>query len=144
MKIEDIFELWSEDSVINPIDVSQSSIEVAKLHFKYYKIYSEERMLLRKYQEDKKILTVLKIEYYRGELSEEELKENNWEPYRKRLVKSEVSQYIDADSDMIKLNLKIALQQEKVDLLDSILKTVANRTFQIKNYIDHERFKVGG
>jgi len=144
MKIEEIFDLWSNDSVIDITNISQASTDVPKLHFKYYKIFSEERLLLRKYIEEKKQLILLKSEYYKGELSHEELQDNGWEPFLKRLLKSDVPQYIDADSDIIKLNLKIALQQEKVDLLESILKTVANRTFQVKNYIDHERFKVGG
>lgn len=144
MKIEEIFDLWSEDSIIDPLNVSQSSIEIPKLHFKYYKIFSEERLLLKKYFEEKKQLIITKVEYYKGELSQEELIENKWEPFMKRLLKTDIPQYIDADSDIIKLNLKIALQQEKVDLLESILKTIANRTFQIKNYIEYERFKVGG
>lgn len=144
MKIEEIFDLWSEDSIIDPLNVSQSSIEIPKLHFKYYKIFSEERLLLKKYLEEKKQLILTKVEYYKGELSQEELIENKWEPFMKRLLKTDIPQYIDADSDIIKLNLKIALQQEKVDLLESILKIIANRTFQIKNYIEYERFKVGG
>jgi len=144
MKIEEIFDLWSNDSVIDITNISQASTDVPKLHFKYYKIFSEERLLLRKYIEEKKQLILLKSEYYKGELSHEELQDNGWEPFLKRLLKSDVPQYIDADSDIIKLNLKIALQQEKVDLLESILKTVANRTFQVKNYIDHERFRTGG
>lgn len=144
MKIEDIFDLWSEDSNIDSTDISRASLDIPKLHFKYYKIYSEERLLLRKYIEEKKQLVLLKSEYYKGELPQDELQENGWEPFMKRLLKTDIPQYIDADSDIIKLNLKIAMQQEKVDILESIIKTISNRTFQIKNFIDYERFKVGG
>jgi hypothetical protein len=39
--------------------------------------------------------------------------------------------------------LKIAVQQEKVDVLESIIKSIKDRGFQIKNAIEWERFKVG-
>jgi hypothetical protein len=51
--------------------------------------------------------------------------------------------YIEADQDIIKLNLRIAMQQEKVDALESIIRSINNRGFLIKNAIEFAKFQVG-
>lgn len=104
---------------------------------------SDERMLLKKLEEDRKVLIKLKYEYFQGTLSEEELKENHWEPFRQKILKSDIGMHIDADQDIIKINLRIAAQQEKVDVLEQIIKHITNRGFLIKSIIDWEKFKVG-
>jgi hypothetical protein len=85
----------------------------------------------------------LKYDYYRGILPEEDLKENGWQPFQLNVLKSEVTMYIESDKDIIKMNLRLAHQQEKVDVLDSIIKSIKDRGFQIKNAIEYEKFKVG-
>jgi hypothetical protein len=51
--------------------------------------------------------------------------------------------YLEADSDLIELSLKIGLQQEKVELLQNIIKSLTNRGFNIKSAIDFIRFQSG-
>ena len=58
-------------------------------------------------------------------------------------LKSDLATYIDSDKDMITYNMKIAYQKEKIDFLESVIKTVNIRGFHIKNAIDWEKFKVG-
>ena len=52
--------------------------------------------------------------------------------------------HMDADKDIINMNLKIAVQQEKVDVLDQIIRHINNRGYLIKSSLDWEKFKVGG
>jgi hypothetical protein len=52
--------------------------------------------------------------------------------------------YMDADQDIINMSLKIGLQQEKVELLESIIKSLTNRGFQIKSAIEWTKFTMGG
>jgi hypothetical protein len=40
--------------------------------------------------------------------------------------------------------LKVGLQQEKVEFLETITKSITNRNFIIKNAIDWNRFVMGG
>ncbi len=49
----------------------------------------------------------------------------------------------DSDPDIIKHNLRMSAQKEKVDFLDSVLRMISNRSFQLKGVIDWEKFKVG-
>jgi hypothetical protein len=60
-----------------------------------------------------------------------------------KVVKSEVNNYMEADRDIIDISLKIGIQSEKIDLLESIIKTILSRGYNIKAAIDWEKFKMG-
>ena len=51
--------------------------------------------------------------------------------------------YMEADREIVSLNLRIGYQLEKIDLLESIIKMVMNRNFQIKSAIDWIKFEQG-
>jgi hypothetical protein len=74
----------------------------------------------------------------------EETRDAGWNlPAVGKPLKSDIPTYLDADKNIIELSLKIGMQSEKIELLASILKTIAQRSFNIKAAIDFERFKVG-
>lgn len=143
MNLDAIHELWSQDCQINHMELSEESLKLPKLHAKYLNIMTQERLTLRKLEEDRKTLVKLKHDYYRGIMPEEDLKENGWTPFQLSVLKSDIPLYLDADQDIIKLNLRIATQQEKVDVLEQIIRTIHNRGYLIKNAIEWEKFKVG-
>lgn len=143
MKLDEILDLWSNDCNIDRIELGEEALKIPKLHSKYLRYYSEERLTLRKLEENKRELLKIKHDYYRGILPEEDLKSNGWEPFQYNVLKSDIPMYIDADQDIIKMNLKIAMQNEKVDTLESIIKSISNRGYLIKSAIDYEKFKVG-
>ena len=60
------------------------------------------------------------------------------------ILKQEVQWYMDADKDIIDVSLKIGIQQEKIEMLTSIVQTLNNRGYQIKNAIDWLKFINGG
>jgi hypothetical protein len=144
MTLEEIFDLWRDDAEVNRSELGQSALDLAKLHHKYYQIFSKERLLLTKLKAELKQLKLEKQEFYIDGPTEEHI-ERGWKlPAKGRILRSDAGNYVDADSDVIQFTLKIAYQQEKVDLLDSIIKIISNRGFQIKSAIDWEKFKVGG
>jgi|TARA_R100000005_G_C4971931_1_gene184593 hypothetical protein len=51
--------------------------------------------------------------------------------------------YIESDKDIVNHNLKIAYAKEKVEFLESIVKSLNVRGYQIKTAVDWEKFKVG-
>jgi hypothetical protein len=143
MTLDEIFALWEKDANINQAELGASALEIAKLHHKYYRVYSQERLLLKKLESDMKVLRLEKQEFYVDGPTEDQI-EKGWKlPPKGRILKADAVNYIDADSDIIALNLKIAYQQEKVNLLESIIKTLHNRGFQIKSAIEFEKFRVG-
>ena len=143
MKLEEIQSHWEKDSVIDRSELGEESLKIPQLHSKYYKIYSEERMSLRKLEYQYNHLKKLKSSYYNGSMSEEELNEHGWEPNPLKILKSDIPMYIESDSDVITLQTKIDMQQEKVEFVESIIKSFTTRGYQIKSAIDWEKFKVG-
>lgn len=143
MHIDEILEMWKKDSELDPVDLANHSLETVKLHAKYLRMMSNERVLLKGLRHQYKQLLRLKYEYYTGTISHEDLSENEWKPFQLKILKQDVNMYIDADDDVVKLSLKIGIQEEKVEALENIIKAINNRGFQIKNYIDFMRFTHG-
>lgn len=143
MKLEDIFSLWETDAQIDKNNLGTEALEISKLHHKYFKILSNERLVLRKYEADLKELKLQKYEFYiLGPTEETHAK--GWKlPPVGKVLKADIGQYMDADPDIIKQTLKIAAQNEKLELLESILKTVMNRNFNISAFINWEKFRNG-
>ena len=56
MKLEDIEKEWSVDSIINNEDLSRASLDIPKLHSKYYNILLAEKKMLYVLSEKKAIL----------------------------------------------------------------------------------------
>lgn len=143
MKLEEIQNLWSEDCNIEDDMLDEEALKIPRLHQKYYKIYTTERLLLKKLQADLKIFQQLKHEYYSGEMAQEDLVERGWEPFYKKVLKADITRYVDSDKEIIERTLKIAHQQEKVDFCDNIIRSLRDRGFLIKNAIDWRRFTNG-
>ena len=64
-------------------------------------------------------------------------------PFDYKVLKTDIDKYMDADGDLIKSVTKIDYYQTMLNYLDSILKTIQNRTYQIKNSIDFLKFTAG-
>jgi hypothetical protein len=143
MTLDEIFEQWAVDAKVDRVELGDAALNIPKLHHKYYRMLSNERMLLRKMEADQAVLMQNKKSWVLGELTSDELKTLGWQPHLKKLLKSEIEEYLKADQDCINNFLRMALQREKIEVLDSIIKTIINRSFQISNAINWEKFKVG-
>tara|TARA_A100001388_G_C28702107_1_gene466749 strand:+ start:174 stop:605 length:432 start_codon:yes stop_codon:yes gene_type:complete len=143
MKIEDIMEMWNKDSKIDETELATESSNIPVIHNKYLKIFMAERVKLFSAKADLKKKRRLLLEYYLGELDEEELKELGRDQFYKKLLKNEVDLYIDSDDALTEQSLRVSLQEEKVNYLEAVLRQINNRGFQIKNAIDWNRFITG-
>lgn len=144
MKLETIYELWQNDSKIDPSNVGNEAINIPSLHYKYLKILTDERLLLKKYDADLKKLRLDKQEFFLLGPTQE-TREKGWElPPSGKVMRSDLSTYIDADQDVINLTLKYGVQKEKISVLESIIQSINSRNFNITNFINWEKFKVGG
>lgn len=141
--LEQIFDEWSTDSIINRIDLAGAAIEIPKLHNKYYRMLSAERLRLKKMNSEMDQLIADKRDWLTGNLSKEELDQLGWQPFLRKLLKSEVDDFMKSDKDYIDANLKLATQQEKIEVLVDILKMIHNRSFQISNAVNFEKFRAG-
>ena len=143
MKFEEIQYQWTIDCVMDETELSQESIKIPQLHNKYLIYYSNEKL---KFKEIKYLFAGLikrKRDYYSGRMTAEELEVADWEPFQYKLLKADVQEYIDADDNVIESKKLLALQEEKVNYLESIVKSLTTRGYLIKNAIDWKRFTEG-
>ncbi len=143
MKLEQIEEMWSEDCIINTVNLTEETIKIPKLHSKYYSILLKERMILSKYKADYKRLKLEKYEFLINP-TEDKIKLGWKLPAQGKLLKNEVNQYLEADDLLIEQELKLGFQEEKVAYLKSIIDSINVRNFLIKNILEDRRFMNGG
>ena len=143
MKLEDIQELWHKDREIDYTELGTESIRIPLIHDKYLKIFTDERIRLKGVEFELSKMVRTKTEYYSGKMSQEELEKRGWEQYLGRLLKNEMANYIESDDDVIKLKQQLVVLQEKINYLDSVIRMINNRGFQIKNALDWLKFSHG-
>jgi len=144
MKFEDLFEEWKKDTRIDKTELADEALKIPKLHHKYYTIFCKERSILKNLEAEMKKLKLDKFEFYTMGATEE-TKEKGWKlPARGMILKQDLPTYMEADSDIIELSLRIGVAQEKVDFLDSIIKSFQSRGYLIKSAIDFQKFIMGG
>jgi len=54
-----------------------------------------------------------------------------------------MQKYMDADEKLSSVSLKIEYYSTMLEYLESILKMISQRTFQIKNAIEYQKFMAG-
>ena len=144
MKIEDIMSEWSQDAQIDSTEIGNETLKIPKLHSKYINILVSERLLLKKLETELKVLKKDKYEMFTMGATKEH-KDLGWElPPKGIVLKQDVPIYMESDTQIINLSLRIGMQQEKVDLLESIIKSIHNRGYQLKTALDFLRFTMGG
>ena len=137
MDIEKIQTLWDEDSKLDVDNLHTESTKIPSLHAKYYKIYNN-ILLLKKIEENKlKVLKKEKWQYYTGKANPEVYIDK---PFDHKVLRQDVDKYLESDEDLIKAKTKIDYFQVMLSYLDSILKNINNRTYQIKNAIEWQQF----
>lgn len=148
MKLEDIEESWSKDSVIDETNLGRESLNIPKLHHKYYKIYIKEKLTLKKYEYEYNQLKNDRYEFYNGRLDDETLEQRGWleefKQFNLKVLKTEIGRYLEADKVLADFALKVAYQKEKVDYLLSIISAINFRNGVIKNAIEWAKFTNGG
>lgn len=136
MNIDEVLNMWAEDAKFDDLNLDGEALKIPNLHSKYLKLLSRERLKLKGFHIQKKSLNTTLQEYYRGELNNpEDLEEMGREPWDKLTVKQDVNMYVERDNEMVSIVKKVAYQEEMVDTLSEILKSINNRNFNVTNAI---------
>jgi hypothetical protein len=136
MKLEDIIEEWRKDALFDDTELDNEALKVPSMHNKYLKILSQARLTLRKLKIERKRLFKILREYYLGNLNNpEDLQDIGREPWTLTVLKNDVKDYVDTDEDMITLDSKIEYTEEKIEVVQEIMKMINARGFQVNNAI---------
>ena len=141
MNLEKLQEMWKKDSVIDTDLYCEESTKVPQLHMKYMEFFNMFSLMKRERELEVKKMIKDKWLYYKGKAPSSVYKEMPFD--LKLTTKEEITMFIDADEDVCKLQYKIAYIEQTLAFLDSVLRQLNNRTFQIKNAIEWEKFKYG-
>ena len=141
MNLDEIQEMWQRDSVIDPDNLHDESIKIPQLHSKYYTMYNTITLLKERARETYSRVKLERYNYYTGKADPEVYVEEPF-PYKVR-DKEAIQRHMDADEKLNKIDIKIRYYDVMLRFLEDIIKTVANRTFQIKNAIEWHRFQAG-
>jgi len=144
MKLTEIQEMWAQDCRIDETNLGRASANVPVLHSKYLNLLTTSRLQLRKSESDLARLRRTKYRYFRGELTREELTELGWEQYQGvKPIKNEMDEFLSTDEDLIQRSDKVEYLRTVYFQLESILKSISSRTWDIKSSIEWHKFTNG-
>ncbi len=133
--------MWASDAKIDPDNLHTESLNIPVLHSKYYDIYNNLMLLRKKAEQQRKNIRHERYEYYSGKAEPDVYIEN---PFPKKIRDKETMQkYLDADTKLSGLSLKIEYYSVMLSFIEDILKQITNRTYQIKNAIEYMKFSSG-
>ena len=139
--LDKLQEMWEKDSKINPDELHTESLNIPSLHAKYFELYNTIFLLRKKAEQQRKNIRHERYEYFSGKADPGVYIEN---PFPKKIRdKDTMQKYLDADDKLSNSSLKIDYYDTILVYLESILKVIQNRTFQIKNAIEFMRFNAG-
>jgi hypothetical protein len=143
MNINDVKEMVKSDLGIDQTALDTESGRTPQLHNKYLVIFMDERIKLKRLENELSVLRRNKWLYYTGRMSKEELVQFNWEPFELNVLKTEANDLIDSDNEYIRMSQKTDFQKEIVNYLEGVVKIVQNRQWQIRAMIDWIKFTQG-
>lgn len=141
LDLDEIQKMWERDAHIDMDNLHQESINVPILHAKYFEIYNTVILLKKKAEQTRKNIRHERYEYFTGKADPDVYVEN---PFPKKIRdKDTLQKYLDADEKLSQVSLKVEYYDTILNYLESILKVIQNRTYQIKNAIEFLRFQAG-
>lgn len=141
MNLETIQEMWQRDSKIDRTMLCEESVKIPQLHQRYMDLFNT--FFLMKKEAEAKIKTMRRDKwlYYKGRASSEVYKNMPFD--LKLTTREEIDMFIEADEEYQKVVLKVDYIEQTLTFLDSVLRQINNRTYQIKNAIEWEKFQNG-
>ena len=141
MDLEKIQAMWEKDSHIDPDNLHDESLKIPQLHSKYYTLYNTITLLREKAREQYNKVRLERYNYYTGKATAETYAEEPF-PYKVR-EKDAIQRHLEADDKMNKIDMKIKYYDVMLKFLEEIIRAVSNRTYQIKNAIEWNKFQAG-
>ena len=139
--LDTIQDMWEKDAKIDRDNLHDESLNIPSLHAKYFQIYNTIFLLRKKAEQQRKNIRHERYEYFSGKADPDVYKQN---PFPKKIRdKDTMTKYLDADEKLSNASLKIEYYDTMLTYLESILKVIQNRTYQIKNAIEFMRFNAG-
>ena len=142
MKIDELKEMIDKDTAFlkEESHMDTSSLSIPELHAKYLSLIYDERLALDYFKVEYKVLKRDKWLYYTGKADPDVYEEK---PFNLNILKADVDKFLDADTDLNAVYLKVKAQEEKLNLITEIVKSVMGHSFNVGNAIKWKKFLNG-
>ena len=134
MNLETLNEMWAKDAPLDDEKLDNDSLSIPKLHAKYLRLYNNFVTLRDQAELDVKRTYRDRWEYYTGKSEK---------PFPVKLIKTDVAIYLEADQEYQKSVLKAKYLNQMVESIKTILTSINNRSFHIKNAVEFAKFLKG-
>jgi hypothetical protein len=139
--LDELHDEWEQDSEVDKTEIGDELLKIPRLHSKYLRVLSyhtaQSKELSISFIKAKKI----RYEYYQGDLNNpDDLAKYGFEPMVKRILKSDIPLYIESDPTLLSISRKKNVHDEIVSATTAILKELNSRTFQLRTFVDYEKF----
>ena len=142
MHIDILKEQWTKDSVQSS-DYHRESMKIPQLHSKYLNYFFDEKKDLTRMSKSLAKMRRIRFEYYTGTIEPGMLDKFSWEPFLRKILKTEVQMYLDSDEVLSTMEVELQEQKDKIHFIEEVLKQIAQRNFQIKEAVSWQKFVSG-
>ena len=144
MQLKDIKVEWQKDTKIDKADLGHESIRTPSLHSKYLDLLVSKKLQRRKTYVEYLQMCQTKTRYYKGEMTKEELQAHGWPQYLKKSpLKAELETLLESDEDVNKVKDKVEYLDVTIEYLESVMKSLSSRTWDIKSAVEWAKFTNG-
>jgi len=144
MELDEVNQMWAKDCKFDETNLGGEALRIPTMHNKYFNLYSQEGLKLRRQKSQLLELEKAKMEYYNGSMDDAELKQRGWKPNPLKILRADINRYIETDKDIINMSLRIDYQRAIVEYLEDIIKQINQRNFYINNAVAMLKFQSGG
>ena len=126
---------------VNDEQLDTEALKNQELYAKYLDHKSRFELLLHKAKGDYKKMYREKWEYYGGKA---DAKVYVTKPFDLKVLKTDLGVYIASDDDIVELEMKIEYYETLLQFIDGVIKSIDNRSWDIKHAQDWKKFLAGG
>ena len=140
MKIDEIIKLIETDKKIDYTRLDTESLKIPEQAVKYQQLAHDEALRLRFFEKEYNVAKYNRWMYYTGKADPEVYIK---EPFDHKVLKSDLNIFLDSDLILNEIQDRITAQTEKLKLVVEAGKTMQNKSFNIKNALEHQKFMGG-
>ena len=140
MKIDDIKTQLDKDKKVDHTQLDVESLKIPEQAVKYQQMAHDEALRLRFLEKEYNVAKYNRWMYYTGKADPEVY---NKEPFDHKVLKSDINIFLDSDLILNEIQDRIVAQTEKLKLVVEAGKVMQNKSFNIKNALEHQKFMGG-
>ena len=140
MKIENIKDMLEKDRSIDHTQLDTESLKIPEQAVKYQQMAHDEALRLRFLEKEYNVAKYNRWMYYMGKADPDVYDK---EPFDHKVLKSDLNVFLDSDLILNEIQDRIFAQTEKLKLVVEAGKVMQNKSFNIKNALEHQKFMSG-